>query len=575
MIKKKLKFSPKFRFGTGVGKNDLVVEKIDTDEFIGDVYVEGLIGDGELFHEIESKYSYSFDISPYIVPGYFYIGDRECYAFGEKITQFAKPVTENGITYLELLQYPDGMFPRYMDSDAQKEARDNKRGAAPIIVSKFAAGTLEGINVVFDQPISSENGIDGINGYCDNGLDDVSKTEVIVGDPANWPWYFTPLERYSKCYDYWREDNVLPLSKFTYDFFNNRIILRGTLTQDDLNSEYMIEYEGSNTSFKAPRISMSPLDRIPEDAILCMTTDTNIESEYEGIIEISVPKKQVYSELIPVTIQVKSKDGNRMPGVTCEARLLRSNIVSTVLPVSEPFLQFYRGPGSWEMFDAITVQNGIIYEGSQLLCNSNRISGKAIVRSAGKLYPQTREVYDAYLGSAVLPPNGSDVLTLVTDENGIAILYYLAPRNTGGSIGVSIRISTGIAESEEMVVLPVDDHSSPYLFDTNPINNTWETVQEVTGETVNTSVFVQIPVTCISPSSVGICTYPEYVSSAMAGTAPDYSYPIAIHKNRTIGGTVRELVAEYSITPSADNKYMMVYNKSVKDSRLDERNTYE
>lgn len=605
-MSKKLNIYKEFTFGVGTGEHDLLVTGISNREEYQGIDIDGILGSGEIRETIRNQGDYSQHMSFSITPGYFYVGDRECYAYGRKCTQITHPVYSSGsidnpypsgIMYLALTEVPDGMISYALPGiDNPGGKPDTSGGAAPINVSRFEPGVLSAHTPLYDTIIYHDTGVSSLPGYRE-----IPETgEFIEGDDPTWPAYCSPLSRFTVFNSYWREnDPMLPPDQYIYDFEYNAIILYDSGT---LDHEYIIEFEGLNEPFDITELNISPLESWPENSILCLTLDdTNTaftEEPYEIVIHTS--KTIVQDETIPIFIEVRSITGNRLEGEDIRIRIVRPEIAIHPQQWSSGNAHYYEGSPyavcssgniSGVIIDAVQFPSGVIYEGNVCIANEHRINNAAYVRSAGYLcYPYNSDIYL----SGSIPEEAGYELVVTTDVNGIGTVWYHAPYTISSSFNIIIRAeipsNSGIIEELPIALISNTEEVCYSL----PVNDFWTDRYIREHFSISGEYCVRLPLDCISPSSAGVISIRDYCQALYSGVTPPYIYPSALFSGcvETSGELFLSGDTEYTyslpwtehyryidvvysdFTPSSGEPIVVHYPVNKATTRGDSRDTY-
>ena len=556
---KTIKISDIFTSGTGVGDDDLSPAGVSLYEqgSAAEQYEELMfLGSGVVISGDVSTYEERVDFN--VVPGYFYIGDREFYAYNEKVTQVSHPYPSGEYNIILLKDFPDGPRPSYLDKVLylSDEVEDKRYGPSPITISTLSSGTLEDLDVPLDTIINSSTGIGDRLGYRMDYTTNPSG-DVISGEVESYPSYFSPLERYSKCYEYWREDNVVSPSKYEYDFKTNAIILHES---DELTDEYIVEFEGKNEPFST-ELDLSTLVSYPEDSMICLSPADEVEEEI-GSVQVYTSKKRMYNETITIATEVKSTTGNRLRNIDLDIWLKRKDMVSsstTAYREGEPLLY-----DSGHVYDTLEIDTGLpqqseVYENGLLIANDHRIDGNCWVRAAG--YLVVPEDYQSEI-----PTSGPGYhVTAVTDDMGFAHVHYTAPSGVLSTIDLEIEVIasgeigtadiTLLSETEEVHGFVEDYYIYGYI--------------HTSGTVVSSgSLDVLIPADCSSPSSMILYYASNYFMSLYEGADPTGYNPSEFIYIEGSPPSVR-----FDSVSQTDG-FVVKYLKDINSTKLDGRNSY-
>jgi hypothetical protein len=556
---KTIKISDLFTPGTGVGDDDLspvgvsifeqgsAAEQYESLNFLG----SGVVISGDV-----TTYEERVDFN--VVPGYFYIGDREFYAYNEKVTQVSHPSQSGEYNIILLKDFPDGPKPSYLDRVLymSDEVEDKRYGPSPIVVTTLSSGTLESLDVPLDTIINSSTGIGGRLGYRMDYSTNPSG-DVVSGEVSDYPSYFSPLERYAKCYEYWRESSVVSPSEYEYDFKSNAIVLH---TSGEVTDEYIVEFEGKNEPFSTG-LDLSTLVSYPEDSIICLSPAEEVEEEI-GSVQIYTSKKRMYNETITIAMEVKSTNGNRLRNIDLDIWLKRKDMISagtTAYREGEPLLY-----ESGHVYDSIEIDTGLpqqstVRENELLIANDHRIGNDCWVRAAGYLV-----VPEDYQSETPVSGPGYHV-TAVTDSMGFAHVHYTAPSGILSSIDLEVEV---IASGE------IGTADITLLADTTEVHGFVEDYYlygyvHTSGVVMSSgSLDVLIPTDCSSPSSMILYYANDYFISLYDGTDPTGYNPSEFVHTEGAPPYVR-----FDSVSQTDG-FVVKYLKDINTTKLDGRNSY-
>lgn len=515
-----LKVSDNFLSGTGVGESDAVpvgvslYKQVASEENIDETM---LVGSGIVLSGLVEAYEEKVNFNT--VPGYVYLGDREFYMFGDKITQVTKGelsgIVEDGtsgiVLALRLKEFPDGVRPIYFeDIQSPGEEEEISYGASPIIVRMYPSGTLHDIGVPYDYAISSEEGINGVLGYRMRYDLDPSGT-VVSGEVADFPWYMTPLSRFGKMYDPWRNDSLIPPDLYEYDFLTNSILIHPSgesFSSGQLNGEYVVEFEGKNEPFETG-LDLSPLTTFPELAIVCLSPTGDNVTEEVGSLKLYTTKTRVKNERVTIVVEARSKTGNRLGDTDVDFYIERPNMTAGVtLPAILDGKPLYYGP--YHAFDEITLPSADIIEDGAIIASDHRIDGKAYLRASGFL--------------SGVPTNGEDLqevgyrVSAKTDSMGFAHIVYTTP--SGGVFSTQdIQIRAKAGDIETITGISLLSEAEDLLLGTDQYE--YNTILYVSG-IVPMGGLAMVPVIsgCVSPSSMTACRVDDFVTTLASDLVP-------------------------------------------------------
>jgi len=525
----KLTFSRKFTTGAGVGQSDIAADAFHVLEIADETSKKQSplfvipTGSGEIQYQSVTEL--------YVNPGYFYIGDREFYVFGDKGTQFSRPEVVNGVPVIKLYNFPDGPVGSDVTGDVEpiSQCRPPIDGASPIIIRRYPFGFLEDFRVPSGVVISSEDGFSGCIGYTL----DVNHSGAVSGEVANWPWFQSPLSRFAKTYEYWRPTSatfsgeILSPDEYFYDFDQNQIILPSGIVLGD----YVIEMELMNEPFPIG-IDFSPLDMIPEDLFVCISLSGDLDQETLGSVTARAGRTRARGETIPVSAELISDIGNRMEGTPITFWMERTTLQLDGVPVSG--IPEYYEPVSISgdlLYDIISLPSGVVSENGIIVANDHRIDGKVMLQSAGYLLGDT--------------PSASVVS--VSNAHGFATCSMVAPAHIPYPIGVTICAGSGAVTDTVPILLCTSGDVGTYvpsgvldvynLRGFNPASDveynsipfadpsTW---YWYLGAGASGNVMVLVPSGCISPTSIELYECPYWHQCLYEGVTPVASKPLGI-----------------------------------------------
>lgn len=499
-----MKFSPAFSFGTGTGEDDLrpigvTVIEDNTLETVNTLQDIVSMGSGEVT-------SYGRVVNLDILPGFFYVGDRECYLFNEKLSQVSRVTLSGGIYSIKLKAIPDGpLRAGYASafSDEEEEIELMSRGSSPIFVHRFASGQLTSLGVPLNQLISSETGLSGIMGYTRTSQ---PSGQIVSGDVANYPWYFSPITPYAKGYEYWRSSKTLPYDRYEHDVRSNSIYLSGDVAS--LSDEYLIEYEGRNEPLLVP-CDLSPMYRIPEGGIVCMTPSGVPSGEAPYRINTYLEKDILAGEVTTVGVEVVSELGNPLQGIPVRAFLRRKDFMITSGEVVYSGVVMLSGVmisgevvdevrhilsipvisgcnqlrDATHIYDEIVVPPGELSYGDVVTAGAARLSGnRVLIPSIGYLsepyasgdpYNLNRTPY--LMG--YFPLQGGYTFSGLTDSDGMVRIPYVVPPVFGPGGTVELVLTANEINRIEEIVL--SERRDDYYYGCS--NNRYDTYLCISG----------------------------------------------------------------------------------------------
>lgn len=481
-----------FSSGTGVGKNDLRVTGVSIEETIAGIDVSTIIGDGSLVQNALRASDYKYTLNPTVMPGYFYISDKEFYMYNVKTTQFSRAVLSGELVVIQLLAYPDSINSYYEDNEEIVEG-----GAAPIIIEQFSSGELSNKGVIFDIVINTEDGSPYGFGYRRTlvPLSDGVTYPLISGEPGDYPGYVSPLNRYEKCQEEWYTSNILSEADYYYDISTNSIILSGENNEQFLGKEYAIHWESINEPFSVNGINLNPIEAIPENNILCLSVENIIEEKISSL-ELEADKTTISkNDEIFLTVTCKSSGENRLSDKTIYCVVDYASNTNGYLVETDSSSSYLSGKeilwSNCELRSNPLEQDTNITSGDIIISGIRHCSekdGKYSVMSAGLLEDSK--------GIA------SQIIMLNTDVNGMAVFKYIPPDAVIGNCVVRITCFTSDMSSKSSIYVNVTG-ASEYILGKDRI----DVIYFSSGEYVSPNIYShEIPL-MFSPSSV------EYVSA--------------------------------------------------------------
>jgi len=568
-----------FRSGTGVGNRELSPARViagtslssgaegdyDTSMLLGND--PGAVESGTVSGELEYG-SYSESILMHVYPGYFYYGDREFYAFGEKVSLLVSGEPSGDSTVLTLSEFPDGGWD-YYDDDA-----DHLFGlGTPIIVHKYTSGTVSSLGIPFDTPISSETGINNHLGYRTtqewqppaSGEVSGEYVDVVVSGELTGevPWWFSPLSRFAKTYEYWRDDGVtLSPDQYTYNFEQNTLTLLFSGTPGD---EYMVEFEGMNEPFPAT-VNLSPLMTYPRDSVLCLSPESDIqENPYRLVLYTN--RRLANNDIIPVHAEVYSRGGNLLSGQVVTFTLSRPTLEIGDTVVTDFTTEPVYNSGALA-YDRITdIPSGTVTEQGVIIDLYN--SGETVIRSAGLL--DTTANWENYIrGDEYSGEVGSYVFTDITGDTGVASVLYCSPGLVQREVSVLLSATcSGITDTIDISVIP--SLSGDVYYDEGQYKDVTEVIT-LSGMIHDAGDYLfPVPIDCAAPSSIRFATMPIYLEEVYTtgGSGTVYVQDNLVHS----GETLLTRAPVDVITMSGD-PLMVFYSKDIRVSKFNNMFTY-
>lgn len=516
-----------FNFGTGNGENDLRIIGLAQEEVIGEIDIASMIGSGEMISNIAEEGDHEHQLNFVAVPGYFYVGDLECYCYNSKITQISRPIIssgevsdvyESGVAYIPLREMPDGLtvFVNYPRISNNIEVSKTS-GAAPINVHRFSSGELSSRHAVFDRTIYSQTGIGGTLGYTFVLSGETETTVIKAGEDTDWPAEVTPLSRTGVFSSYWNSTSSMSQDTYQYDPEYNRIVFAdGAVRSSD---EIIIEFEGANEPFIIRNIDMNPTIMYPDSYILCLSPESDSFKEVPAVINVYSTRERMGSrDFADLAFEVLSDRGNRLPNSAVDIELTRGGIILSGSPDTDlPFSSFnvcHSGDVASAHYDTVYL-SGELYKDEVLISDRD---GYRIIPSAGFI---TEESLPEYIWQ-ITDIYGTK-LTTYTGEHGIGRVTYISPSYIpcADELTVSFTVSgyPEISKSVDISLLP--EYGNSYYF--SPYSG-YERIVIASG-VVSSGTSVTVSGEIISIMDTGICTVEEYITSVMENRDPVYSYP--------------------------------------------------
>ena len=517
-----------FNFGTGTGENDLRVIGLAQEEVIGEIDISSMIGSGELISNIAEEGDHEHQLNFVAVPGYFYVGDLECYCYNSKVTQISTPIISSGTVsdvypsgtaYIPLQEIPDGLtvFVNYPKISNNIEISKNS-GAAPINVHIFSSGELSSRYAVFEKPIYSQTGVGGTIGYTYALSGEVVTSAIEPGEAPTWPAEVTPLSRVSVFPSYWNRNSSIDQNTYQYDPEYNRIVFEDGAVL--ASNEVLIEFEGANEPFIIRNIDMNPTITYPDNYIMCLSPESDSFKEIPASINLHSTREMMGSmDFADLAFEVLSDRGNRLPDVGVNVEITRKNMTLSGYPCSGFPFTYYDVCHSR---DDISAQYDIIYLSGDL-CNGgipiSERDGIRVVPSAGfltllSLPEYIWQITDVY----------GTMLTTFTGEHGIGRVTYISPSYVPCPEDITVRVTvSGYPEVyHETDISLIPEYGPSYYLASG---STYDMIAVASGEVSGGCTFVTVSGEILSLMDTGICSVGEYVSSIYENRDTVYSYP--------------------------------------------------
>ena len=388
-------------------------------------------------------------------------------------------------------------------------------------------------------PISSEFGINKVIGYTSGEPDFAGEMTVYSGEIDNWPWYNSPITRFAKTYEYWRDmDYILPIDSYIYDFEYNKIIFMDD-TNVSITGDYIIEYETMNEPFPVG-IDFNPLELYPEDLMVCIVCDENIIEEIPKKVTTYASDSNVRDSIVYIGAEVMTEEDNRMESADMLFYINRLNMAATGSE-QDNFI-----PGSGEVvnisddiaYDYVLIASGDIIENEYVIANGHRINDHAMIRSSGYLKYISGNIPGAYYISGI------------TDDTGFEYISYVAPTVVKTSIDVSIlAIADGLASGNISISLIPDVTESVYAMENMEISETevgvvsdWEANPDPLTVICHDTTYplfeagtthIVVPSGCLSPTSIQLYNAVDYMVGMYSGSIPEFLAPHAFYTSNS------------------------------------------
>jgi len=565
-------FSDKFRCGTGVSEEDIKPIDIRIASISTDNAVLCFSSSNEQ-SEYDGTLTPNYTMELFVTPGYFYLGDREFYAFGEKSTQLAYAKDEgSGIISISLSEFPDGHNP----SNSVTGYSSELDGASPIIIRQYPSGDIASLHVPPNFPISSETGINGIIGYTSGEPDYTGIMTIISGEIENWPWYNSPISRFTKTYEYWRDiDYIFPTDSYLHDFDSNKIVFMPD-ADVSIDSDFIIEYETMNEPFPIG-IDFNPLVIYPEDLMVVIACSENIIEEHPEKVTVYSSRSKARDNIVYIGTEVITEENNRMENAEMMFYINRTDMVTASGDVSGfiPSVGNTINISGDIVYDYIAIPSGDITENNMVILNNHRINGHAIIRSSG---------YLDYI-SGDIP--GAFYISGITDDTGFEYIHYISPTIVKTAIDISIlAIAENMASGDIPISLIPDVTESIYAIPNMEINKIevgtiadWESITETITVVCHDDTYplfaegtthIIVPSGCLSPSSIQLYNATDFMENLYKGNS---QYPIFPHAFYT---TESQLIGAYytSGTIGPSDEIMIDYIPDTHIAKLDGRVHY-
>jgi len=558
--------------GSGVGNNDLypIGLKITDNQQI--LEPTGYLG-ATPSQSGEIPFIYDQKIDVLVTPGYFYIKDREFYSYNEKITQFSNLQISGETKYIPLMEKPDGYgnisYADFINSKFFTHHEDNA-GIPPILVRYYSSGDLTDNKIYMNTAVSSKLCTSNAFGYTT--LNDI----IISGDLESFGEYFNPMERFAKCPEYWRNENILQYNEYYYDYISNSIII----PSGDPTMEYVIEYENYNKPFMCG-VELNPVKTAAGDWVLVIdptmnsiqqvpyniTIDTSNDTTMQNLINIRVRIIDILGEPIenlPVLVSVVC-DELQMSGGT--------ESVYSSIPGNKRYPYYFDMMGP--VYDIIEVETNTsikINNTINQVIPERIINGKYIIPSYGNIISNTQTItdWDIYNNTNdILSGEISDfncpfrpILSGDTDITGNLYCKYMPSYSITKDTDIKIQVNTyNITESKPISI--VGSHQRKVLsYNNSGLNKEIRTYEpEVSGE----NMLIKTPYKSVFPTEIvpyGIYEYLEHIETGAA-------LPSVL-----LSGVVRN--AEYMKLVYPNNINRVIYQYKTQDSTInfDGRSVY-
>jgi hypothetical protein len=537
-----------FRYGVGCGAKDLRISyKTLARRAGGETLNNSMLLDEYMATSIYEDTSDPLGI--YVIPGYCYIGDREIYVYNDKITEILPVITDETGTYIELTGRPDGIMPMYWDKfDTMYIDEEIEYGYPPLLLYPLSSQTITDLRLYTETIISSTDGISISDEEYGMGYSYDEYEYLFIGEVDNYPFYFSPLERFAKCPEYWREESIAPLNynTYEYDLLTNRVYINV-----NPNSEYiMLNYEGKNEPFQID-MSLSFLRNLPENFIVTLETNTDTGEETD---RINIYCNTVYSTgTMDIVIELLSTTGNRLIGKEAFISLKRKDIrtiVDSVDYTSEAYLY-----NSDYCIDIINMDPVELWENDTYISSDHRIDGNIYISGVGYLKDQDDNVGNNFI--------------LNSDNNGIIRINYIPPVNL---FNVDLELQVTSDEISEAYYFNIRSNDTVPVYSNSIKKDTWkyEYVQCIHTSTTS-NVKIIAPVDAISMGDILLNMFITSLSSQInsQNINDNLLYPIGVE----ISGD--NIICEYDLLYITNGIYFIKYLTSSDTIKGDGSRNYE
>lgn len=563
---KELKILPGWNSGTGIGESDLKVsflEMYDNSYEFESSAVIGISGDLE---EQASQIEYRQHIDVRINPGYFYIHDREFYCYNEKITQLSYgSLDENYNIRIPLLELPNGAgtinYVNFLNSEYTNRS-DDEFGTPPILVKYFNSGELEEIGVPVDIKISSRDGIGFDLGYRMEGETVLSGDFEISGEPY-YPSYFTPIDRFSICPQYWVDNHCLQYDQYSYDFITNEIIIYS----GDPSLSYLIEYENLNIPFRS-EVELNPLYTAVSDKVLVLNSISQGVNNVAHNIKLSI--SNIFTNRDPIIISAFVTDSHDNPCIDTNVNvsIRELSMLKNSQPVYGHERTSYMFIESGPMYDLIHVdtEDTLEFNGVRSVVTAyNKTDDNFIIPSCGVILPgnERPDKWIDYNNSPITNPASRNIST--NDQGYINFTYYPPALIRSDS---TIRV---YATADEITGYIDINLTSIYAQGQSPSNRSINSTYDYTPAASVLSgdmAIVNLPYNVIYPTDVIAYNYDEFMINQWAGGSTNSEPTFDV--NLYMSGDEVLIQSSFNI----NNDLMLRYGRIIPATGLDQRSMY-
>lgn len=495
---------PSYVSGSGVGAGDCKAKGIVVRHEYESISSSYILGTNAALPE-ENRYAITHDARLMVNPGYFYIRDREMYAFGRKVTVAIAPyelAEEDAYISISLPDAPSGYIV-------------GEDGSSPIIIQVFPSGTLGSAGFSYNTTYYS---------------DSVSGSPVL---PAYRQYFgFSPVERFAVCHDYRYLNSHIPSDLYWYNPASNVVVISPMLEGMDV----LIEYEGSNQAFDSG-LSFSPIHRASDTALVCISPNrTPAGTPASCSLSCQCRHLDGGSQLVCATVLTGDRDP--VPGVTVNFILSRPGLSDI------EYTPYYTNNG---IFYDRTETSGAVKEHGLTICDSHRIGSTGLFRGAGVLSNDTVPVLPAgllTLGSAI-----GMTISATTDSLGKARIWYHAPCATAGDNIVTIQANIGDIGSALTFFISGKSKTRRWAL-TSAETYRYRVLDVIQ---IGNEALIRVPDDALSPTSIEVADVVDYLDSVFDPST--FGYMNMVNLIRIIDNTI---YAGY-LTGSKPSKLIVKY----------------